>query len=328
MKAIVLKTLGQLTWEERAKPDPGEGEVRIRSAACGVCATDLEVIRGNILLDLPAILGHEWSGTVDATGSGVDERLLGAHCVAENVLSRGGEVGFKHPGAHGEYFLTDTEKVHVLPEDFPFDVASIIEPLAVCIRGLRRLDVKDRECALILGDGPIGLITLMLLKHRGIENLFVVGGKAKRLELARKLGACATLNFETLRSEQYAESINREFGRSGFPNVIETSGSSLAAGASIDLASLGGNILILGAEHGGKANFEWLRIILREIRLVGSVASEGAWEESVQLATSRAIPLHHIISHRIPISDFTTAFETARKVEDAVKVIMLWNGTD
>ena len=67
-------------------------------------------------------------------GPAVDPALLGKPCVAENVLSDGGEVGFEHPGGYGQFLVTEAGNLHPLPEDFPLSTAALIEPLAVCVR--------------------------------------------------------------------------------------------------------------------------------------------------------------------------------------------------
>jgi len=139
MKAIVNTAADCLEMLDYPLPGPGPGEVRIKTFSCGICATDLAMIAGWDRTGFPAIPGHEWSGTVDALGEGVDGSLRGRRCVAENVLSDGGEVGFEHPGGYGEYFLTEASKVRVLPDDFPLVSAVLIEPLAVSVRGMRRL---------------------------------------------------------------------------------------------------------------------------------------------------------------------------------------------
>src|SRR6187401_82038 len=119
MKAIVNTAPDQLVLLDYPLPEPKMGQVRIRSAAVGICATDLEMIAGWERTIPPNIPGHEWSGVVDAVGEGVDSTLVGKHCVAENVLTDGGEVGFEHSGAYGEYFLTEAANIHILPDDFP-----------------------------------------------------------------------------------------------------------------------------------------------------------------------------------------------------------------
>jgi threonine dehydrogenase-like Zn-dependent dehydrogenase len=129
----------------------------------------------------PAIPGHEWAGTVDAVGEGVTPELVERRCVGENVLADGGEIGFEHPGGYAEYLITEARHIQILPADFPLAVATLIEPLAVSVRGKRRLRLEDRSSALIFGDGPIGLLMLILLCGDGVENIFMVGGRPERL---------------------------------------------------------------------------------------------------------------------------------------------------
>ncbi|MBA3709641.1 MAG: alcohol dehydrogenase catalytic domain-containing protein, partial [Planctomycetes bacterium] len=83
MKAVVYVERGTLALREVATPEPGPGQVRIRTAACGICATDLEMIAGAPRVRCPAVLGHEWSGVVDAAGPDVDRALVGHAVVAE-----------------------------------------------------------------------------------------------------------------------------------------------------------------------------------------------------------------------------------------------------
>ena len=195
MKAIVNTAAGRVEWQDWPMPEPGPGQVRIRTAACGVCVTDLAMIAGWQRTGFPAIPGHEWSGMVDCVGPGADRALLGKPCVAENVLSDGKEVGFEHPGGYGQYFLTEANNVYPLPVDFPPAVAALIEPLAVCVHASRRLRLEDCRSALILGDGTIGLLMLFVLKAMKVQQVAFLGGRAARLSLARDVAACTVLNY-------------------------------------------------------------------------------------------------------------------------------------
>ena len=117
MKAIVNTAPNRLELLDWPLPHPGPGQVRIRTGACAICATDLNMIAGWERTGTPAIPGHEWAGTVDAVGEGADPALPGRRCVGDNILSDGGEVGFEHPGGYGEYFLTEANNLHFLPDD-------------------------------------------------------------------------------------------------------------------------------------------------------------------------------------------------------------------
>lgn len=139
MNAIVNVGPGRVTWKDWPRPEPGPGQARIRTAACGICATDLEMIAGWSRTSFPVVPGHEWSGVVDSVGPAVDAALMGKPCVAKNVLSDGGKVGFEHPGGYGEYLVTEAANLHPLPQDFSLSTAALIEPLAVCVRALRRM---------------------------------------------------------------------------------------------------------------------------------------------------------------------------------------------
>lgn len=322
MKALVNTSPGVVAWSESPRPEPGLGQVRIRTAACGICATDLQMIAGWERTGFPAIPGHEWAGVVDALGPDVAPSLAGCACVAENVLADGGEVGFEHPGGYGEYLITEARNVQVLPADIPLTEAVLIEPLAVCVRGWHRLRLTDRRAALILGDGPIGLLLVMLLKHRGVGNICLVGGRPLRLALARELGASATLNYHDVQGPLAAAILAETGGR--VPTVIEASGSATALEACLEVTLVGGKLLVIGDYGPACAGFRWNHLLHRELELIGSNASAGAWPEAAQLAASRALPLGRLISHHLPAAQFAEGLQIARYNRDAMKVVMVW----
>ena len=323
MKAIVNIGPGQLAWQDWPLPQPGAGQVRIRTGACAICATDLQMIAGWQRTGFPAIPGHEWSGTVDAAGVGMDPGLVGRRCVAENVLSDGGEVGFEHPGGYAAYLLTEARNVQVLPPDFPLAAAALVEPLAVTVRGMRRMRLEDKRRALVFGDGPIGLLILMLLRRAGVEDVLLVGGRPQRLALAQELGAGRVLNYHEAGGDLAAAV--RRAGGGPFSNVVEASGSAAAIQACLDVVTRCGRILVLGDYAGAQAGFAWNRLLLQEIELIGSNASAGAWPEAVRIATEGQLPLARLVTHRLPAARFAEGVELMRGHHAGViKVILEW----
>ena len=319
MKALVNTAPRKLEWKDWPTPEPVAGQVRIRVAACGICATDLEMIRGWQRTGFPAIPGHEWSGVVDAVGPGGDTALAGRPCVAENVWADGGEVGFEHPGGYAEYLLTEARNVHVLPADFSLAAAALIEPLAVCVRALGRLRLERRRSALIWGDGPIGLLMLLLLKAENVATVSLVGGREARLDLARQFGAAATLNYHGVTDWTAAVAA---LPGAPFPNVVEASGSPAAMRASLDVAPCEGKVLLIGDYGDGRADFPWNTLLHHELELIGSNASAGAWTRAVELAVTGKAPLERLISRRLPLAAGVEGVELVRRCRDLVKVVM------
>jgi len=322
VRAIVNTSPGKLEMLEVATPAPGPGQVRIRTAACGICATDLEMIGGWERTGFPSIPGHEWSGTVDAAGEGVGESLVGRPCVGENVLADGGEVGFEHPGGYGEYLLTSASNIHLLPDRFPMYIAALIEPLGVCVRGLHRLRPDAKGPVLIIGDGPIGLMMCMLMRRRGLETM-LLGGRPERLELALSFGASKCLNYHDLAGELSEEVVTA--AGTQFPTILECSGSSDAMNACFELAAREGRVLMLGDYAHATAGFRWNRVLWQEIELIGSNASAGAWQEATELAVEKSLPLGSIITHRVSAAEFELGYNLARdRQSGAIKIVMEW----
>jgi threonine dehydrogenase-like Zn-dependent dehydrogenase len=318
MRALANTAAGRLELLKWPMPQPGPGQVRIRTAACGICATDLEMIAGWERTGFPSIPGHEWSGVVDAVGPGEDDALVGKPCVAENVCAEGGEVGFEHPGGYGEYLLAEARNLRLLPEAFPLSLAALVEPLAVCVRAVRRLRVEDRSSALVFGDGTIGLLILALLRRAGMERIAVVGDRAFRLGLARELGADEAYDY---RQEGLAGLLRQGM----YANLVEASGSAQALSTAFEVAGHGAHLLVLGDYAAARAAFAWNDLLHGELELIGSNASAGGWDEAVRLALSGDLPLENFITHRFPVGRFEEAFALARDPHAAaLRVVLEW----
>lgn len=324
MIAITNTGPSQMELRDWPMPEPGPGEVRIRTRACGICHLDLKMISGWPRTGYPSIPGHEWSGVVDALGADVDEAWLGEPVVAENLLADGSEVGFERPGGFAEYFLTEARGLYRLPWGFSFDLAALIEPLAVSVRAMRRLGALEGSRVLVLGDGPLGLMALMLLRAHQIREVLVVGGVPGRLALATELGAADVYNFHSAGEEDLAVAIRTEFGGL-FDYVVEASGSPLAAETALRVAKPGGRVLVFGDYEDARLDFPWNFILHQELEILGSNASAAAWPEALQLAVNGRLPLERLVSHRLPVREFARGLELARTHrEGAIKVVLEW----
>jgi len=324
VRAIVNTGPGALELRTLPDPVPGPGQALIRTAFCGICATDLQMIEGWDRTGFPAIPGHEWSGTVEAVGPGGAAALVGRACVAENVLSDGGEVGFEHPGGYGELFLTEARNVLPLPAGMDLAAAALVEPLAVCVHALVRLGRRpgSDEPVLVIGDGTIGLLLTAVLAARGCRGVTLVGGRSGRLALAADLGARRTLDYHGLPEGPFGESVARAAGRR-FPLVFEASGSPVAADAGPDLAEPLGTVVVIGAYGPARASFAWNTVLHRQATIGGTNASAGAWPEAVRLAPR--LPLERLVSRRLPAERFAEGIALVKARDPSiVKVVLAW----
>ena len=223
MKAIVTR---------RAGPGGVEGlaDARARGRARSAFARGLRHLchrPGNDRrLESDRLSGHSGARVVGRRrrrGTRGDAALLGKPCVAENVLADGGEVGFEHPGGYGQYLVTEARNIYLLPERFPPATAALIEPLAVCVRAVGRLRLEDRRSALVFGDGPIGLLMLMLLRRMNVEQIALVGGRIRRDWRWPRVRGHGRAQLS--RGGREPGAVDRRPAWCAFANVIEASGS-------------------------------------------------------------------------------------------------------
>ena len=331
MRALVNSAPGVFELTELAAPEPPPGQVLIRTTACGICATDIEVSLGSGRTSFPAVLGHEWTGIVERSGPGGDPSLVGRRCVGENVLSDGGEIGFEHPGGYGEFFLTEERLVRTLPDRLPSPAAAMIEPLAVCVRALHRIGGAPIDTALVLGDGPIGLLMTALLAGAGSGDsvageITVAGGREARLAVAREWGACNTIPYRSI--DCPLPQACRALAPDGFSLVIEATGRADVADAAVELAGRSATVAILGDYGVAQAGFAWNAVIHRELTVVGSNASAGGWDEAVRIARTGALDLTRLVTHVLPVERYREGLDLVRSRDPAVvKVVLDWEGS-
>ena len=190
MKAVIVKKQGDVALIEAPLPVPPAGFARIFVKAAAICATDLEVVDGNIPANYPLIPGHEWSGIVDAVGDPADENWIGKSVIGSSDVvclkceaCRSGnwryckqfeEIGFRRNGAYGEYFLAPVYGLVEKPDHVPFDVAALCEPLGVALGTLKKADAAFGQSLVIYGAGSIGLCMLAAAKAMGLGTTVVI----------------------------------------------------------------------------------------------------------------------------------------------------------
>ncbi|MFE4661217.1 zinc-binding dehydrogenase, partial [Streptomyces hydrogenans] len=185
-RAVLVERPGAHRLVTRPRPEPGPGEVLVRVAAAGICLSDREVYEGRRApgyVRYPVVPGHEWSGTVEAVGPGVDPGLAGRPCVAEGFRSCGtcercrygetslctagyAETGFTEPGAFADRLLVPARLLHLLPYGSDLRAAALLEPAAVVAAAVRAGGPRPGERIAVVGAGTLGLLaTRWLAAH-------------------------------------------------------------------------------------------------------------------------------------------------------------------
>ena len=209
MRAVVVHD-GMLSVAEMPLPVPGPGQIRLRVTRAGICGSDLHVrVHADASADVAAevgypdlmrpghrvVMGHEFTGVVDEYGPGCRKRWKpGQALVALPLIRHGGDVHMiglsEHaPGAYAEYMLVAEDTAMPVPARVPADMAALTEPLAVACHAVGRGRVSRRDTAVVIGCGPIGLATILMLKAAGVRRIIASDHVGARRELARRCGA-------------------------------------------------------------------------------------------------------------------------------------------
>jgi L-iditol 2-dehydrogenase len=181
---------------------------------------------------------------------------------------------------------------------------------------------------------------VMLLRRAGVEEIVLVGSRPGRLAVGRELGATKMLNYHEVVGS-LPQAILALAG-DPFPNVLEVSGAQAGITAALEVAARGGHVLVLGDYSAARADFAWNHLLHRELELIGSNASAGAWPEAVRLATEgspstglwrersgersgQALPLARLVTHRLSAERFAEGIELTRSRRgDVIKVVLEW----
>jgi L-iditol 2-dehydrogenase len=329
MRAAVATAAGIIRMEARPRPGCGPGELLLRVRGCGLCGSDLAKLRAPARL--PAVLGHEVVGDVVQTGEGVTgfrpgDRVVVAHhvpCLACHYCRRGSVSmcrAFKasnlDPGGFAEYVRVPPENVaHAtfrVPTGVPDAVASFTEPLACCLRAIRRSGVGPGDTVLVVGLGAIGGLLLQLAARAGAR---VVGSDpvAARRELARALGAAAVTAPESVREAVAAASDGR-----GADCVLLTVGAPALVREAFGWARDGGAVHLFVGE--GEGPLPVGELYHRELTLTATYSSSPAdLAEAFELVTGGGVRVAELCSHRLPLERLDEAARLMRDRE-ALKV--------
>lgn len=312
--------------KEVPKPTAGTNEVLVKVAACGLCRTDLEYLKGegSTLKPPPIILGHEPSGIVAEAGAGVSgieagQRVLIAtpiSCLSCDLCRSGREnlcpnmviVGANRDGAFAEYVVVPAAGVYSLPDSLPLEESSIISDAAgTSYHAIyNRANVRRGDTVAIYGaSGGLGLICTQLASNLG-ATVIGVGRKRWKLERARELGASEVISTEEV---DQADRVVKQMTGGGVDISVDVTGVPLMIESAFRATRPGGRVVIVGFSF-HKLQLSINRFIWHELSVMGSKNYHLTdLPKVVELVQKGVINLSKVISHRFKLEEINEAYQ-------------------
>jgi threonine dehydrogenase-like Zn-dependent dehydrogenase len=316
-RSVVLEAPRRMRMTTEMKPAPPPGHVLVHVAAAGICGSDRELYEGTRpepFRSYPIVPGHEWSGTVEVVGAGVEGVPVGCPVVGEgyrncqtcarcregdtNLCEAGyDETGFTRAGAFADYLVLPARLLHPLPPDTDLRAAALLEPAAVAAAVVLRSTVRPGDRVAVVGGGTLGLLAVQLLRAYSPAELLVIEPRAGREALARECGATG------LRHPSEASEL-----ASAFDVVVETAGVGDSARTAVTLPRRGGRVVLAGIPGGTPEGLP-PGLIVGEQLTVTSIfgASSAAWTHAVRMFRAGLLRPAMLITHELGLGDFERA---------------------
>jgi len=340
MKAIVKSKPEKGLWmQDVPMPKYGDDEVLIKIEKTSICGTDLHLYLWDEwaakTLPVPSVIGHEFYGRVAAYGKNVKglkegDRVSGEghitcgqcyHCRtgARVLCPKTIGVGVNRDGAFAQYLAIPAENVFPLPDSIPDDLASLFDPLGNAVHTALAFDLVGKN-VLITGAGPIGLMTIPVVKQAGARSVVISDINPYRLQMAEKLKPTRAVDV----SKTPLTTVIEEMGISGgFDVCLEMSGSAKAFGELPELIQTGGKIVLLGILP-AHTTINWHQVIFKMITIKGIYGREifRTWYQVCQLLES-GLDVSSVITHRFKAEEFQKGFDVMLSGQ-AGKVVLDW----
>ncbi len=325
MRAIEVTEERTLTEAEIGDPSPDPGDVVVEVAYCGICGSDLHMLPSPAISP-GTVMGHEFSGRIAAVGDGVEGWSEGdrvavipmdpcgecPNCLAGNehlcmqAPLRGHGLGGR-PGAYAERVTAPASSLVALPDALSDEQGALVEPLAVGVHAVAIAGADPADPAVVLGAGPIGVMTALAARAAGCERLVVVEPGERRRERIEALG------FDALPLEGVHEAVVAALGGELPAVVWECAGHPDAVGLGLELVRGAGAIVAVGVLE-EPVPINQLLLILKEARILGAFAYRRAdFEKAVELLEGGAIPADELITEVVPLGRAQELFDELRR---------------
>ncbi len=320
-------------------PEAGIGEVLIKIHKTAICGTDVHIYNwdpwSQKTIKPPLVVGHEYVGEIVALGAGVEGYRIGqivsgeGHIVCgrcRNCRAGNGQwckhtssVGVQRNGAFAQYLSIPATNVIAIPNGIDEELVSFFDAYGNAFHTATMFDVIGED-VLITGAGPIGIMAAGICAHSGARRIVVTDVNDYRLDLAKKMGATATVNLKNQTVEQAMAEQNII---EGFDVGLEMSGNGAALNQMLKLMRNGGKCALLGIAGPGTV-IDWNDVIFKGLTLQGIYGRRMYETWYKMMATVEAgLDLNSVITHRFKYTEFEKGFEAMNSGRSG-KVILSW----
>jgi threonine dehydrogenase-like Zn-dependent dehydrogenase len=310
---------------EMEVPDPGPGTLLLRQELAGICGTDLHNWQKGFAE--PTFLGHENVGVIEAIGSGVTQDYVGnTLAVGDRVIFHPRRNGFSYgfqperpglppfSGGFGDYlYLTDSTACFI-KTTAPAQAAVLIEPFTIGVHAVLRANVQLGDTVIVQGSGAIGLLTATAARLAGAARVIVIGGPARRLALALKLGADVTVDIGEVPdvAERKELVLSHTPRGAGADVVFECAGFLPAVPEGLEYIRQDGTFVEVGhfVDTGSVSINPHRHLLRRNLRLEGVYGSQPVhFVRGLPLLERGDFPYEEMVSHILPLSDAARGFD-------------------
>lgn len=340
MKSLVLEKKDELSLRDfpaidRVEEKLGPRDVRIKLHTVGICGSDVHYYThgriGPFVVNEPMILGHEASGTVIETGADVTTLKVGDRVCMEPGIpdpnSRATRLGMYNidpavrfwatPPVHGILRPTCVHPeafTFKLPDNVSFAEAAMVEPLAVGVHAATKAKIRPGDIGVVLGAGPIGLVTALSALAAGCARVYVSDLAPKKLEIAESLSPAIT--GVNVAKDNLAERVKRDTEGWGADVVFEATGSPRAAAGVFEPLAPGGCVVMIGGQP-DPISYDAGAAMVREARVENIFRYAHVFPRCVAMLSSGAIDVKPLITRTFDFNDSVRAFEIAASAPPA-----------
>jgi threonine dehydrogenase-like Zn-dependent dehydrogenase len=334
MKAAVLRGARQIEIEEVSDPVVEPEGIVIKVKAAGVCGSDLHIYKEEGREG--TIFGHEFSGDVVEVGAKVTGIKIGDRVTASGFKPCGtcfgckqgklhhcsdmALMGYQFPGAMAEYASVPIAKLgfnaYILPEELSYEDAAMVEPLSISLFSVNRAKPREKDTAVVLGAGIIGLNAIQVLKTMGVSKVLVSARRDSRVTAAKACGADLVVDAAV---EDPLPAIMEATNGMGANIVLECAGSPVTFEQSVAMARGGGKIMLVGV-YEQKLNWDPLAVIAKNITLIGCLGAN--FPGAIELLKTGQAEARPLLTHVFPLEKTAEAFKAHMEDSKAIKVMI------